>query len=62
MKHQFKTVETRTRAGHARAVRLQASGWKVIQGSITGAVLMEKECAHASIQHGMCTRCDKKIV
>lgn len=39
---QYKTVEVRTKAGHARAVALQAKGWKVVSGSMFGAVLMEK--------------------
>lgn len=38
----YKTVDVRTKRGHARAVRLQANGWHVISGSLFGAVLLEK--------------------
>lgn len=42
MKTKYKTVDVRTKKGHARAIRLQASGWKVISGSMYGAVMLEK--------------------
>jgi hypothetical protein len=42
MQYKYKHVETRTKAGHARAVKLQAAGWEVITGSLYGAVILEK--------------------
>lgn len=38
----YKKVDVRNKAGHARAVRLQANGWKVIEGSLYGAIMLQK--------------------
>ncbi len=48
MATKYKTVDVTTKAGHAKAVRLQANGWTVVNGSLHGAVLLEKKNLYES--------------
>jgi len=41
--YKYKTIDLTTKKGHAQAVRLQKNGWKIINGSLFGAVTMEKK-------------------
>jgi hypothetical protein len=50
MAFEYKTIDVTTKKGHNQAVRLQAKGWKVISGSMYGAVQLEKK-KHSKLQN-----------
>jgi len=39
---QYKTIDVTTTKGHQQAAALQSKGWRVVHGSLYGAVLLEK--------------------